>query len=166
MSENTVRPEPVEDVLDAVRRSAQELGAGAVRWPSAVRVRAGDVVVELEWAADEQVGTVEVPAPRGAPRDPHDRDQEWDRDPKDPDLLHDICAPTVGVFYRAPEPGAPPFVTEGAVVEAGQQVAVLEAMKIMLPVEANRRCRVFAVMKADGAEAEYGEPLFSVEPLD
>jgi acetyl-CoA carboxylase biotin carboxyl carrier protein len=166
MNDNTVRTDAIENLLDTIRRSAQELGTGAVRVLSAVRMRAGDVVVELEWTAAEQNGTRDVPAPRSASSDPRDGDREPDPDSNNPDLLHDICAPTVGVFYRAPEPGAPPFVTEGAVVEAGQQMAVLEAMKIMIPVEADRCGRVFAVMTADGAQVEYGEPLFSIEPLD
>jgi acetyl-CoA carboxylase biotin carboxyl carrier protein len=158
MSEDRAGTDAVESVLDALRRSAQELAAGAGRWPSAVRVRAGDVTVELEWAAAEQIGMIEIPAPDGPQRGCQNRG--------DPDLLHDICAPTVGVFYRGPAPGAPPFVAEGDLVEAGQQVAVLEAMKIMIPVEADRYGRVFAVVKLDGAQVEYGEPLFAVEPLD
>jgi acetyl-CoA carboxylase biotin carboxyl carrier protein len=158
MSENTARADAVESVLDAVRNSARELAAGTVRWPSAVRVRAGDVTVELEWAATEQIGMIEIPAPGGQ--------QHGEERPNGPDLLHDICAPTVGVFYRGPEPGAPPFVAEGDLVETGQQVAILEAMKIMIPVEADRYGRVFAVVKVDGAQVEYGEPLFAVEPLD
>ena len=161
MSEN-IRREGVEDVLQAVRRNAQELGARAARWPTAVRVRAGDVVVEMEWTADDRIGTIEIAALGELATASAIRAQHLDN----PDLLHDICAPTLGVFFRSPQPGAPPFVVEGDVVEAGQQVAVLETMKIMIPVEADRRGRVFAVMKGDSEPVEYGEPLFSVEPLD
>jgi acetyl-CoA carboxylase biotin carboxyl carrier protein len=164
MNENTVRTDTVDNLVYAVHRGAQESGASTARGLSAVRVRAGDVVVELEWRATEETGALEVTAPRSVSHGP--RDGEPDPEPNGPDLLHDICAPTVGVFYHAPEPGAPPFVTEGSVVEVGQQMAVLEAMKIMIPVEADRRGRVFAVLAVDGAQVEYDEPLFSIEPLD
>jgi acetyl-CoA carboxylase biotin carboxyl carrier protein len=70
-----------------------------------------------------------------------------------------VTAPTVGVFYRSPEPGAPPFVSEGDVVAAGQQVAIIEAMKLMIPVEADRAGRVAAILCADADAVEYGQPL-------
>jgi hypothetical protein len=65
-----------------------------------------------------------------------------------PDQLS-IRATVVGTFSRAPEPGAEPFAAEGDIVQPGQQVAILEAMKMMLPVEATApashgpACRVF-----------------------
>src|SRR5690606_41864511 len=46
-----------------------------------------------------------------------------------------VCAPSVGTFYQAHEPGAPPFVTVGSTVTAGQQVGIVEVMKLMIPVE-------------------------------
>jgi acetyl-CoA carboxylase biotin carboxyl carrier protein len=153
----------VESVLSAVLRSAQELLVGVPSRPSVMRVRAGDVAVELRWQ-DEQLGTLELaglPAPA-----PERTGAGRPAAPGRGDLLHDICAPTVGVFYRSPEPGLPPFVKEGDLVEAGQQVAILEAMKVMIPVESERRGRVFAVAKENGAQVEYGEPLFSIEPTD
>jgi acetyl-CoA carboxylase biotin carboxyl carrier protein len=79
-----------------------------------------------------------------------------------PDL---VCAPSVGTFYRSPEPGAPPFVTEGDLVQSGQQIAIVEAMKLMLPVEAARAGRVTRVLKTDGEPVEYGEPLIELAAL-
>jgi acetyl-CoA carboxylase biotin carboxyl carrier protein len=70
----------------------------------------------------------------------------------------------VGVFYHAREPGAEPFVTVGSVVAAGQQVGIVEAMKLMIPVEASRGGRVTAILKANGEPVEYDEPLFAVQP--
>ncbi|WP_460402934.1 acetyl-CoA carboxylase biotin carboxyl carrier protein, partial [Actinophytocola sediminis] len=71
-----------------------------------------------------------------------------------------LNAATVGTFYRSPAPGAPPFVTEGDEVSPGQQVAIIEAMKLMLPVEAERGGRIAEVLVADGEGVEYGQPLF------
>jgi len=81
----------------------------------------------------------------------------------DPDL---VCSPTVGTFYRSPEPGAPPFVAEGDPVQSGQQLAIVEAMKMMLPVEAARDGRVTRILKTDGEPVEYGEPLMELAALD
>ncbi|MCT2586371.1 hypothetical protein JT362_24935 [Actinophytocola sp. S1-96] len=77
-----------------------------------------------------------------------------------------LNAATVGTFYRAPAPGAPPFVSEGDEVSPGQQVAIIEAMKLMLPVEAERGGRVAEVLVADGEGVEYGQPLFRLASAD
>jgi acetyl-CoA carboxylase biotin carboxyl carrier protein len=72
-----------------------------------------------------------------------------------------IRAPMVGTFYHAPEPGSAPFVRPGDVVEAGQQVGILEVMKLMTPVEADRRTRVVEFLVPDAAAVEHGQPLIS-----
>ncbi|WP_343044371.1 acetyl-CoA carboxylase biotin carboxyl carrier protein, partial [Micromonospora maritima] len=79
---------------------------------------------------------------------------------------HVVRAPTVGVFYRAPEPGAKPFVAEGDIVQPGQQVGIVEAMKLMIPVHADAHGTVVEVLRADGAPVEYDEPLLALSPLD
>ncbi|GAA5069189.1 acetyl-CoA carboxylase biotin carboxyl carrier protein [Thermocatellispora tengchongensis] len=76
-----------------------------------------------------------------------------------------IGAPTVGVFYRAPEPGAEPFVAVGDTVAAGQQVGIVEAMKLMIPVQAERAGRVVEVLVEDATQVEYGEPLIAYVPV-
>lgn len=73
-----------------------------------------------------------------------------------------ITAPTVGVFYRAPEPGAVPFVATGDLIMSGQQVGIVEAMKLMIPVHADRGGRVVEVRCADATAVEFGAPLFAV----
>lgn len=69
-----------------------------------------------------------------------------------------------GVFYRSAEPGKPPFVSEGDTVEEGQVLGILEAMKVMNPVEAARAGRITAVLAADGKLVEGGAPLFEITP--
>ncbi|MGR7000449.1 acetyl-CoA carboxylase biotin carboxyl carrier protein [Yinghuangia aomiensis] len=76
-----------------------------------------------------------------------------------------IDAPTVGVFYHAPEPGAAPFVRVGDVVAPGRQVGIVEVMKLMIPVEAERAGRITGVLVGNGDQVEYGDPLFSLEPV-
>nr|WP_229830027.1 biotin/lipoyl-containing protein [Actinoplanes ianthinogenes] len=75
-----------------------------------------------------------------------------------------VVAPLVGVFYRAPQPGAAPFVEVGDQVEPGQQVGIVEAMKLMNPVLAERAGRVTRIAADDGAPVEYEQPLLLLEP--
>ena len=76
-----------------------------------------------------------------------------------------ITAPMVGTFHRAPEPGAPLFAETGDVVDRGQVLCVIEAMKMMNQIEAEFRGRVTQVLVEDGRPVEYGEALFLIEPL-
>jgi len=85
--------------------------------------------------------------------------------PPGPDLGgHVVSAPLVGVFFRAPEPGAPPFVEAGDRVEVGQRLAIVEAMKMMNDVVADRAGVVRTIHATNGEVVEHGQPLFTVEP--
>jgi acetyl-CoA carboxylase biotin carboxyl carrier protein len=79
----------------------------------------------------------------------------------DPDSL-EVCSPMLGTFYRAPKPGAAPFVTAGSVVEADTIVGIIEVMKLMNTVRAQVRGTVSDILVADGALVEYGEVLLRV----
>ncbi|MDW5329443.1 acetyl-CoA carboxylase biotin carboxyl carrier protein subunit [Plantactinospora sp. KLBMP9567] len=75
-----------------------------------------------------------------------------------------VTAPLMGVFYRSPGPDQPPFAEIGQRVEAGDQVAIVEAMKMMNPVLTDRGGIVRAVHVTDGEVVEYEQPLLSIEP--
>jgi acetyl-CoA carboxylase biotin carboxyl carrier protein len=79
---------------------------------------------------------------------------------------HAITSPMVGTFHRAPAPGQPPFVELGDVVERGQVLCLIEAMKMMNEIEAEQRGRVKEVLIEDGRTVEYGEALLLIESLD
>jgi len=81
--------------------------------------------------------------------------------PADPNV-HDVASPLLGTFYRAPKPGAPPYVEVGSQVEEGTVVAIIEVMKLMNTVRAGVRGTVTEILVADGALAEYGETLLRV----
>jgi acetyl-CoA carboxylase biotin carboxyl carrier protein len=72
----------------------------------------------------------------------------------------------VGTFYRAAEPGAAPFVQVGDPVETGQQVGIVEVMKLMTPVEADRPGRVVAILADDAVPVEHGQPLITCAAPD
>lgn len=76
--------------------------------------------------------------------------------------VQDVVAPLLGTFYRAPKPGAAPFVEVGATVEADTVVAIIEVMKLMNTVRAGVRGQVVEVLPADGSLVEYGETLLRV----
>ncbi|MBV2365253.1 acetyl-CoA carboxylase biotin carboxyl carrier protein [Streptomonospora nanhaiensis] len=145
--------------LRAVCEAAAGLLAAAPLPPAALRVRLGAAAVELDWApaaagggaAHAAPGEPAVPAVPAAPAPPGAA-----RAPAG----SAVCAETVGVFYRAPQPGADPFVRVGDVVRPGQQLAIIEVMKLMIPVDAQEGGRIAEVCADDGASVEYGEPLF------
>ncbi len=81
------------------------------------------------------------------------------------DGLIRVEAPMVGTFYRAPEPGAAPFVEEGATVVPGQTLCILEAMKLMNEVKAEAGGMVRAIHVRNADPVEFGQLLFELEPL-
>ena len=82
-----------------------------------------------------------------------------------PDGVVRIEAPMVGTFYRAPQPGAPPFVSEVEIVAQGQTLCILEAMKLMNEVKADMEATVRSINVENGEPVEYGQLLFELEPL-
>jgi acetyl-CoA carboxylase biotin carboxyl carrier protein len=145
-----------DTLLDAiVRRAAQldEVGTAPLR---RLRLRAGDTSVEVEWHAAG--GPVPAMAPGGPVPDPQGNDPVAEGFP--------LSAPAVGTFYRAPEPDAPPFVNVGDVVSPGQQVGIIEAMKLMNPIEADRAGRVVHVAVGDGEPVEFGQTLLVLAPTE
>ncbi|MHB8690238.1 MAG: acetyl-CoA carboxylase biotin carboxyl carrier protein [Solirubrobacteraceae bacterium] len=75
-----------------------------------------------------------------------------------------VTSPSVGLFWRAPAPGAPPFVEVGCTVAAGDTVAIVEVMKLMNHVTAPVSGTVKAVLRENGDSVEFGEVLVVIEP--
>ena len=103
------------------------------------------------------------PGPQGATHTP----EPGGRDNKDdahesvhPGAVH---SPMVGTAYLAPEPGAPPFVKVGDPVEEGDTLLVIEAMKVMNSIRAQRSGTVTQVLATDGRPVEYGQILMIIE---
>jgi acetyl-CoA carboxylase biotin carboxyl carrier protein len=76
---------------------------------------------------------------------------------------HVITAPMVGTFYAAPSPGAKPFVEIGDEIKLGQVLCVIEAMKMMNQIEADKAGRITSIMARNGDPVEFGQPLFVIE---
>ena len=76
-----------------------------------------------------------------------------------------VLSPLVGVFYRAPWPGAPPFAEPGDKVSAGQTLCIVEAMKLMNEIKSEIRGKVIEILVENAEPVEFGQPLFLIEPL-
>jgi len=76
---------------------------------------------------------------------------------------HTVTAPMVGTFYASPAPGSPSFAEVGTMVAVGDTLCIIEAMKMMNQIEADKAGRVAAVLAKNGEPVEYGQPLFIIQ---
>ena len=167
----------------AVERLCRQVGRLTAELPGPlrrVRVRSGDATVEIEWQFPAQpapgaldpattsptTGTAIVGAGNAAAGNaaagnadaaPGTAAQDADAVP-----TRTVVSPIVGTFYRAAEPGASPFVDVGDVIEAGQVIGIVEAMKLMNQITAERNGRVVEVLVGDGEPVEFEQPLIAL----
>jgi acetyl-CoA carboxylase biotin carboxyl carrier protein len=76
---------------------------------------------------------------------------------------HTVKSPMVGTFYRASAPGAKSFVEVGDAIKEGETICIIEAMKILNEIEADKSGTVTAILCENGQAVEYGQPLFIIE---
>ncbi len=76
-----------------------------------------------------------------------------------------VTSPIVGTFYAAPGPEAAPYVAVGQVIEKGQVLCIVEAMKLMNEIEAECKCKILKICKDNAQAVEYGDPLFVIQKL-
>jgi acetyl-CoA carboxylase biotin carboxyl carrier protein len=153
--------QPAQSVahLSELREHAQLVASQMPGPLRLLRMRAGDVSIEVEWhdAGPGHGGAAVAGAPLAAVPDPG---QQPGTGPEEGQEL--VTAPMVGTFYRAPSPGADPFVEPGDLVEAGQQIGIVEAMKLMNSVTAECTGQVTQVLAQDGQPVEFGQPLVAI----
>ena len=134
----------------------------------AIRVRTGDGEIEVvrrDPAAQAPVFAAALPAaapgaaPGAAPAAAADAAA-----PAAPANLRKVTAPVVGVFYRAPSPGADSFVEIGARVGVGDTLCILEAMKLMNEIQSDHAGTVVRVLAENGELVTLGQELFWIEP--
>ena len=80
-----------------------------------------------------------------------------------PPTGHTVASPMVGTFYRSSSPGTKPFVEIGSQVNIGDTICIIEAMKMLNEIEADKAGTIKAILKENGQPAEYGETLFIIE---
>jgi len=77
----------------------------------------------------------------------------------------EIKAPMVGTFYRAPSPEAPPYVEAGQVIEPGQVICIIEAMKLMNEIKSEVKGKILEILVDNTEPVEFGQSMFLIEPL-
>ena len=77
----------------------------------------------------------------------------------------EIKAPMVGTFYRAPSPESAPYVEIGQIIEPGQIICIIEAMKLMNEIKSEIKGKISEILVENAEPVEFGQPLFLVEPL-
>ena len=122
-----------------------------------VTVRRGDVTVAPVGAAPAAAPTTEAAAGPAA--------TDTGPEPERPATWKTVISPMVGTFYRAPSPGADPFVMAGDEVEEGQTLCILEAMKLMNEIQAEEPGVIREIAVENAEAVEYGTVLFYYEPL-
>ncbi|MGW3568214.1 acetyl-CoA carboxylase biotin carboxyl carrier protein [Streptomyces sp. NPDC000941] len=180
---------PPHATLDSLCRSVTELAKAADKHPRRITLRHGQTSVEMEWPdpaehehepkREHEHEHAPPSGPAAAPPQhpqaqahPQPHAQVAVADGMRPQAggrqagagLRYICASTVGTFYHAPEPGAPPFIGVGDMVKPGQPVGVLEVMKMMSTIESDAAGRVVEILVPNAQPVEYQQPLIAVEP--
>jgi len=77
----------------------------------------------------------------------------------------EIKAPMVGTFYRAPSPEAPPYVEVGQLIEPGQVICIIEAMKLMNEIKSEIKGKILEILVDNTEPVEFGQPMFLIEPV-
>lgn len=136
-----------------------------------IDVRAGDLRVHLATGpvtnAVDTAGAA-TPAPSAAqPAEPAEPAVGAPAGaPVAPDGAHVVAASSPGIFWRSPEPGAPPFADVGDTVDVGTTVCIVEVMKLMNHLKAGVAGTVVAVYGRNGEAVQQGEPLFAIAPAE
>ncbi|WP_174186330.1 acetyl-CoA carboxylase biotin carboxyl carrier protein [Nocardia barduliensis] len=155
-----LNPVDADQALAVLSRHA--LSVRAETGPTSVTVANGPLVLRISWDGHNGPTTPRAVTPTDAAPAVPVTESASVESPSDANTFT-LTAETVGVFYRAPEPGAAPFVAEGDPVRAGQQVGIVEAMKLMIPVTATREGRVAEFLVENGEAVEHGAPLLVLE---
>ncbi|WP_207890889.1 biotin/lipoyl-containing protein [Rhodococcus sp. Eu-32] len=146
----------VGDVRIALGRNGVGADSG-VAPASAPAPVAPAAAVAADVAAKAPATEEAAPAPVSAPTTPADTSGA---------AGHVVTAPSVGVFWKTPQPGQPPFVEIGSEVEAGDTLCIVEVMKLMNNVTSDIAGTVVAVHQDNATQVEFGTPLFTIAPRE
>jgi acetyl-CoA carboxylase biotin carboxyl carrier protein len=148
----------VETILKAFRIALVGVLEAVPVIPARVRLSLNGAELDVSWH-DRSIPTIPtVPVDESAQSATSQPDASADG-------IHVVRSPLVGTFYRGSEPGSTPFVEVGDVVTCGQQLAIIEAMKLMNAIEADCDGRVVEVPVPDGSPVEFDQSLVLIKPM-
>jgi acetyl-CoA carboxylase biotin carboxyl carrier protein len=145
----------VSDELDAIRRVVDAFERSD--WAE-IDVRVGDLHIHLASSA----ATTQGPEPVAPPPERPSPDRPEPSRAEIPDGASVVTSPSPGIFWRAPEPGAPPFTEIGRRVEPSSTVCIIEIMKLMSHVKAGMAGEVVAIYAENGVAVAKEAPLFAI----
>ena len=148
LEESGIAEIEIKEGEEAVRISRMPAGGSpAPSYPQYAHVGSLPMAMSPPIEAPAKVATPAVEGPAAKPK-PNE---------------HVITAPMVGTFYASPSPGAKAFIEIGDEIKVGQVLCIIEAMKMMNQIEADRAGKVTSIMARNGDPVEFGQPLFVVE---
>ncbi len=137
-------------------------------WKVAVRRGGGTPVVVSAPVSVPQAPVplpVSVPAASAAPLPPAEPPKAAPPEPPKKNTVY-IRSPMVGTFYRAPAPEKPPYVQVGDMIQKGQVVCIIEAMKLFNEIQSEVSGKIVRILVENAQPVEYDQPLFEVEPTE
>jgi acetyl-CoA carboxylase biotin carboxyl carrier protein len=147
LEESGIAEIEIKEGEEAVRISRLPPGAMPMQPVTHVMHAAGLPASAAAAAASSAAGSTHAESPAAKPK-PNE---------------HVITAPMVGTFYASPSPAAKPFVEIGDEIKVGQVLCIIEAMKMMNQIEADKAGRIASIMARNGDPVEFGQPLFVIE---
>lgn len=154
MNDTSERERHLDEVTAAVKELVELMRRNSL---ARVDVEAGDVKIKLRAG-----GMTEVVPSRGSAPVEYSSAPVSDVPPAA--TGHVVTSPMIGTFYTAPAPGDPPFVRVGDHVDQGQTIGIIEAMKIMNEIAADRAGTVVEFLVSNAQAVEYGSPLLRLSP--
>ena len=148
-----IKPEEIIKVIEAVKTSDF----------SEVKIENGEVKLTLLREQNKPTITSAETEKSIAPQPPQETKKP--EEVKDESDLVEVTAPMVGTFYRAPAPDADPFVKTGDMVQKGDTLCIIEAMKLMNEIEAEQSGKIKEILVEDAESVEYGQSLFILEKV-
>ncbi|HEX2281641.1 MAG TPA: acetyl-CoA carboxylase biotin carboxyl carrier protein [Thermomicrobiales bacterium] len=146
MNESGSQQSSTQELIGAVRELISLMGKGGI---SELDLTSGDVSIRLRGAATSAAPASPTTTPNGEGSSGTAPENEG----------HVVTAPMIGTFYSAPSPGEDPFVQIGDEVEVGQVIGIIEAMKIMNEIVADKPGVVAEILVENAQAVEYGSPL-------
>ncbi|MBS3799524.1 MAG: acetyl-CoA carboxylase biotin carboxyl carrier protein [Thioalkalivibrio sp.] len=129
-----------------------------------IEIHEGEESVRITRSTSGTAAVAPPPAPAAPPVAPAAATPVSAEEPAAPPEIegHRVTSPMVGTFYRAPSPGSNSFVEIGQAVEVGETLCIIEAMKMLNPIEADQAGVIRDILVENGNPVEYGQPLFII----